>query len=66
VSSPSESPFDRYNIVSEADLADAAARITAYAATRRAAASRVARLHSIGEHGQNTDKSTTSSFACGA
>jgi hypothetical protein len=40
--------------------------MTAYAGTRRAAASRVARLHSTGEHGQNTDKPTASSFACGA
>ncbi len=48
--------FDRYDIVSEADLADAAARVSAYTATKRADAPRVKSLRPAGsEHGQYTD-----------
>jgi hypothetical protein len=48
--------FDRYDIVSETDLADTAARVSAYTATKRADAPRIAPLRPArGEHGQNTD-----------
>ena len=47
------STFDRYNIVSEADLALAAERTDAYVAKRREAAPRIVALASIQrEHGQ--------------
>ena len=48
--------FDRYNIVSEADLAAAAEQTAAYVAKRREAAPRVVALASVQqEPGQNTD-----------
>jgi len=55
------STFDRYNIVSEADLALAAERTDAYVAKRREAAPRIVALASIQrEHGQNTDNGAVS------
>ena len=40
--------FDRYDIVSEADLADAAARVCAYTATKRDEAPRMTPLRPAG------------------
>jgi hypothetical protein len=54
--------FDHYDIVSEADLADAAARVSAYAATTRADAPRVTPLRPAGsEHGQYTENPAATS-----
>jgi hypothetical protein len=51
--------FDRYNIVSEGDLAATVERTDAYVAERRSAQRRIVPLDSrrAGEHGQNTDNS---------
>lgn len=47
--------FDRYNIVSEADLAEAATRVSGYVAARRDAGPSVTPLRPPQEDGQNTD-----------
>lgn len=54
--------FDRYNIVSEDDLAAAAGRTDTYVAERREAPRRIMPLDArrAREHGQNTDSEASS------